>query len=241
MKKRILAVLLSLTLAGALAACGGSKQGAETATVAADESISDLSMASEPTADATGSTVTSAADTAADSAKAAETTPQAEGTDAARTDVITPIPAQEVTDGTVPGEPVADTAATDGAVATEPAGEQSKSQTMIVTADINVREEPDFEGDILGGFEEGDTVTVTGSEGEWYIVDYKGETGYIYHKYTKAADSSSSAQSSEDSSSSKYGKLIDGDGDPVDLRYYDGSYEIYDENGNEVIIEGVND
>ena len=121
---------------------------------------------------------------------------------------------------------------------------------MITTADINVREEADFEGDILGGYDEGDEITVIGAEGEWYIVEYDGEKGYVYSKYLKSADaptgsstgsSDSTSESNEDSEYSKYGKLVDGDGDPVNLQYYDGSYEIYDEDGNQVFIEGVND
>ena len=119
---------------------------------------------------------------------------------------------------------------------------------MVTTADINVREEADFEGDILGGYDEGDEITVVGAEGEWYIVEYNGEKGYVYSKYLKSAGAStgstgSSSESSEDSDSeySKYGRLVDGDGDPVNLQYYDGSYEIYDEDGNQVFIEGVND
>lgn len=271
MKRRILAVLLSLTLAGAFVACGGSKEGAET-TAAADESISDLSMASNTAAAATESTA-DASDAAASQTQAATAGDTTSTAQTGQTDVITPIPAQEITDGTTAagtttdGTTAADGTTTSGTTAdgtaadgTTTAGTTADgtasdstiaSQTMVTTADINVREEADFEGDILGGYDEGDKITVTGAEGEWYIVDYYGEKGYVYSKYLKNADSSSgssSGSSSESSGSSdknsdysKYGKLIDGDGDPVDLRYYDGSYEIYDEDGNEVIIEGVND
>ena len=123
------------------------------------------------------------------------------------------------------------------------------SLPLVVSEDENTTiEEADFEGDILGGYDEGDEITVVGAEGEWYIVEYNGEKGYVYSKYLKSAGAStgstgSSSESSEDSDSeySKYGRLVDGDGDPVNLQYYDGSYEIYDEDGNQVFIEGVND
>lgn len=260
MKRRLLAVLLSLTLAGTFMACGGSKEGAETATVA-DQSISDISTAPTVTQAATDSKTTAGDATASQVTKPASTD-SSTTTESGQSDVITPIPAQEITDGTTAGGTAGTAAGTttgtaaDGTIAdgTTADGTQNttNSQKMITTADINVREEADFEGDILGGYDEGDVITVIGAEGEWYIVEYNGEKGYVYSKYLKAAgsstgsstgssDSSSESSESSDSEYSKYGRLVDGDGDPVNLQYYDGSYEIYDEDGNQVFIEGVND
>jgi hypothetical protein len=256
MKRRLLAVLLSLTLAGTFMACGGSKEGAETATVA-DQSISDISTAPTVTQAATDSKTTAGDATASQVTKPASTD-SSTTTESGQSDVITPIPAQEITDGTTAGGTAgtaagtttgtaADGTAADGTTADGTQG-TTNSQKMITTADINVREEADFEGDILGGYDEGDEITVIGAEGEWYIVEYNGEKGYVYSKYLKAAgsstgssDSSSESSESSDSEYSKYGRLVDGDGDPVNLQYYDGSYEIYDEDGNQVFIEGVND
>ena len=263
MKRRLLAVLLSLTLAGTFMACGGSKEGAETATVA-DQSISDISTAPTVTQAATDSKTTAGDATASQVTKPASTD-SSTTTESGQSDVITPIPAQEITDGTAvagttaggtAGTAAGSTTAVDGTTAdgTTAEGTQgtTNSQQMVTTADINVREEADFEGDILGGYDEGDEITVVGAEGEWYIVEYNGEKGYVYSKYLKAAgsstgsstgssDSSSESSESSDSEYSKYGRLVDGDGDPVNLQYYDGSYEIYDEDGNQVFIEGVND
>ena len=259
MKRRLLAVLLSLTLAGTFMACGGSKEGAETATVA-DQSISDISTVPTVTQAPTDSKTTAGDATASQVTKPASTD-SSTTTESGQSDVITPIPAQEITDGTAvagttaggtAGTAAGSTTADDGTTAdgTTAEGTQgtTNSQQMITTADINVREEADFEGDILGGYDEGDEITVVGAEGEWYIVEYNGEKGYVYSKYLKSAGAStgstgSSSESSEDSDSeySKYGRLVDGDGDPVNLQYYAGSYEIYDEDGNQVFIEGVND
>ncbi len=254
MKRRLLAVLLSLTLAGTFMACGGSKEGAETATVA-DQSISDISTVPTVTQAPTDSKTTAGDATASQVTKPASTD-SSTTTESGQSDVITPIPAQEITDGTAvagttaggtAGTAAGSTTAADGTTAEGTQG-TTNSQQMVTTADINVREEADFEGDILGGYDEGDEITVVGSEGEWYIVEYNGEKGYVYSKYLKSAGAStgstgSSSESSEDSDSeySKYGRLVDGDGDPVNLQYYDGSYEIYDEDGNQVFIEGVND
>lgn len=255
MKNRIITALLTITVACALAACGGSKKGAETA-IAADESISDLSMSKD------GATAESVPAAGGAVTGAATVTPTAAAGQTTGTEIITPIPAEELNeDGTVaqtgtaavngtaptgaavsPGLSAAGTAgntgtATDG---TTPAAagqtdETAYPKTMIATADINVRESADIDADVIGGYDEGDELTVTGISDEWYIVEYNGETGYINAQYVKASETSDS------DSNSKYGKLHDGDGDPVDLRYYDGSYEIYDEDGNKVIIEGVND
>ena len=259
MKRRLLAVLLSLTLAGTFMACGGSKEGAETATVA-DQSISDISTVPTVTQAPTDSKTTAGDATASQVTKPASTD-SSTTTESGQSDVITPIPAQEITDGTAvagttaggtAGTAAGSTTADDGTTADGTTGEGTQgttnSQQMVTTADIKVREEADFEGDILGGYDEGDEITVVGAEGEWYIVEYNGEKGYVYSKYLKSAGAStgstgSSSESSEDSDSeySKYGRLVDGDGDPVNLQYYDGSYEIYDEDGNQVFIEGVND
>lgn len=259
MKRQLLAVLLSLTLAGTFMACGGSKEGAETATVA-DQSISDISTVPTVTQAPTDSKTTAGDATASQVTKPASTD-SSTTTESGQSDVITPIPAQEITDGTAvagttaggtAGTAAGSTTASDGTTAdgTTAEGTQgtTNSQQMVTTADINVREEADFEGDILGGYDEGDEITVVGAEGEWYIVEYNGEKGYVYSKYLTSAGAStgstgSSSESSEDSDSeySKYGRLVDGDGDPVNLQYYDGSYEIYDEDGNQVFIEGVND
>ena len=246
MKRRLLAVLLSLTLAGTFMACGGSKEGAETATVA-DQSISDISTVPTVTQAPTDSKTTAGDATASQVTKPASTD-SSTTTESGQSDVITPIPAQEITDGTAvagttaggtAGTAAGSTTAADGTTAdgTTAEGTQgtTNSQQMVTTADINVREEADFEGDILGGYDEGDEITVVGAEGEWYIVEYNGEKGYVYSKYLKSAGASTGSTGSSSESSE------DGDGDPVNLQYYDGSYEIYDEDGNQVFIEGVND
>ena len=98
MKRRLLAVLLSLTLAGTFMACGGSKEGAETATVA-DQSISDISTAPTVTQAATDSKTTVGDATASQVTKPASTD-SSTTTESGQSDVITPIPAQEITDGT---------------------------------------------------------------------------------------------------------------------------------------------
>ena len=150
MKRRLLAVLLSLTLAGTFMACGGSKEGAETATVA-DQSISDISTVPTVTQAATDSKTTAGDATASQVTKPASTD-SSTTTESGQSDVITPIPAQEITDGTAvagttaggtAGTAAGSTTAADGTTAdgTTAEGTQgtTNSQQMVTTADINVR------------------------------------------------------------------------------------------------------
>lgn len=51
--------------------------------------------------------------------------------------------------------------------------------TMRANEDCNVRAEASSESDLIGGLYEGDEVTVLGREGDWIIVDYDGQTGYV--------------------------------------------------------------
>ena len=52
-----------------------------------------------------------------------------------------------------------------------------------VAGGVNVRTGPGTNYDRIGGFDYGQTVTVTGSSGGWYIVDFNGRTGYVSAEY----------------------------------------------------------
>ncbi len=54
---------------------------------------------------------------------------------------------------------------------------------------------------ILLTFDKGASVTVTGSEGDWYKVDYSGKSGYVYKSYVSLEGESSSSSSSVTSAS----------------------------------------
>lgn len=68
---------------------------------------------------------------------------------------------------------------------------QSEPDTVYAVDTVNVRAEADTESEKLGTLEQGTALTRTGTDGEWSIVNYNGQTGYIKTEYltTKNADS----------------------------------------------------
>ncbi|MCD8211570.1 MAG: SH3 domain-containing protein [Oscillospiraceae bacterium] len=56
---------------------------------------------------------------------------------------------------------------------------------MYTTADVNVRNEPDIDGERLGTLDQGEKVTVTGicNETGWYRITYNGSVGYVSNDY----------------------------------------------------------
>lgn len=72
---------------------------------------------------------------------------------------------------------------------------QSEPDTVYAVDTVNVRAAADTESDKLGTLEKGTALTRTGTDGEWSVVNYNGQTGYIKTEYltTKNSDSDSNA------------------------------------------------
>ena len=68
---------------------------------------------------------------------------------------------------------------------------QSEPDTVYAVDTVNVRAAADTESEKLGTLEQGTALTRTGTDGEWSVVNYNGQTGYIKTEYltTKNADS----------------------------------------------------
>lgn len=65
-------------------------------------------------------------------------------------------------------------------------GGSSGSGTMTVTASsLYVRSGPSTSSSAIGGLRKGQTVTVLGSEGAWYKIDFNGRTAYIHGDYVR--------------------------------------------------------
>ena len=64
-------------------------------------------------------------------------------------------------------------------------GETAASVTKTANDSVRVRSSADTSSDdnILGHLEVGDTVTVTGTDGDWSIVEYDGQTGYVKSEF----------------------------------------------------------
>lgn len=83
----------------------------------------------------------------------------------------------------------------------EQTDESAQTAEKLATTDrVNVRSEASTDSDKLGTVEAGTVVTRTGVEGEWSIIDYDGQTGYIKNEYL-TYDTSSEQESVDDEQS----------------------------------------
>ena len=64
--------------------------------------------------------------------------------------------------------------------------EQPITETLTATDRVNVRASADTASEKLGTVEMGQTVTRTGTEGDWSIIDFNGRKGYIKSEYLTA-------------------------------------------------------
>ena len=80
---------------------------------------------------------------------------------------------------------------------TEAAGQAAAgngtSSTMVATSDVNIRNAPGTDSDVIGVLSTGQTVTVTGESDNWYIVSVDGNTGYVSKSYMNSAPASSAS------------------------------------------------
>ena len=81
------------------------------------------------------------------------------------------------TSGTISSAPVVTTAA-----ATKPSG-----NAYITGNNVRFRSGPSMSSAILGEFFYGNSVTITGTSGEWTAISYNGQDGYVYSKYVTSA------------------------------------------------------
>ena len=93
---------------------------------------------------------------------------------------------------------------TKDSVGSNSSGSSGSSETGTINGtDVRFRSGASTSSSILGVFGKGDTVTITGTSGDWYQVSYNGTSGYVYKTYvTKGSTSSGSSESftvSEDS------------------------------------------
>ncbi len=61
--------------------------------------------------------------------------------------------------------------------------EEFPARAMLTVASVNVRTKPSLKGEVLILLEPETKVTATGRVGEWYRVDYNGETAYMFAEY----------------------------------------------------------
>ena len=66
-----------------------------------------------------------------------------------------------------------------GATGTEGAATGGAGTITVTKSDVNVRNKAGTDGDILGKAGNGSTYTLKGESGEWYEIDYNGQSGFI--------------------------------------------------------------
>lgn len=57
----------------------------------------------------------------------------------------------------------------------------TQADAVVEDEFINVRSNADITSSVLGVISKGQTITVTGVEGDWYTVTYNGQKGYVYN------------------------------------------------------------
>ena len=73
---------------------------------------------------------------------------------------------------------------------------KSEPDTVYAADTVNVRAAADTESDKLGTLEKGTALTRTGTDGEWSVVNYNGQTGYIKTEYLTTKNSDADADNS---------------------------------------------
>lgn len=73
---------------------------------------------------------------------------------------------------------------------TETAVPETESATVTILGDMNIRSGPGTNYDIIGGATAGDEFEITGKspDGEWWQIDFDGQSGWIYAPYVTAAN-----------------------------------------------------
>lgn len=73
-----------------------------------------------------------------------------------------------------------------------------QTETLATTDRVNIRTAADTSSDKLATVDAGTVVTRTGVEGDWSIIDYNGETGYIKNEYLTYDTSSTTEDADTD-------------------------------------------
>ena len=98
------------------------------------------------------------------------------------------VTAANVEDVPVVGDAQAEGTVPEDATTEEPA--TPAEPLAIAAGDLNVREGPGTEYDRIGGAYEGEEFSITGksSDGEWWQIDFEGQSGWLYAPFVTATD-----------------------------------------------------
>ena len=85
-----------------------------------------------------------------------------------------------------------------------------QAEGSVNGTNVNIRKEPSTSAEVVGKANTGDLLNVTGTSGDWYVVDYNGAKAYVYKSYVngtmlKYLDGTSAALATPASSASNPG------------------------------------
>ena len=90
---------------------------------------------------------------------------------------------------------------TGGSSGSSSSGGSSASGSASISAyGVNIRSGPSTSSSIVANVGKGTSVTVTGTEGDWYKIEYKGQSAYVHRDYVTLSGSSSSSSGSASAS-----------------------------------------
>ena len=78
------------------------------------------------------------------------------------------------------------------------AAEEMTATGKVINDKLNVRTGPSTSDDVLGQLAEGDTVDITGTDGDWYRIEYDEEVGYVASKYVEIIEGDGAAEDGDD-------------------------------------------
>lgn len=85
------------------------------------------------------------------------------------------------------------------------------AQEIVYTTDkVNVRAAANTDAERIGSLEQGTRIARTGTEGEWSIVDYGGQTGYIKSEYLTTEEPEASTANADTANENTGGSLPEG-------------------------------
>lgn len=119
-----------------------------------------------------------------------------------------PAESTEVAEGTEAEEPTTEAAEDQEETPETPVEEEVTTETVYATDKVNVRSAASTDSSRLGSVQKGASVTRTGTEGEWSIIDYNGQTGYIKSEFLTTEAPGGAAGEENDSTSIEEGTKI---------------------------------
>ena len=108
----------------------------------------------------------------------------------------------------VSGESSASNAGNNANSSSGEASSNKSGKVVNVHSSLNVRNGASTSSRIIGSLSNGSNVTIVGESGYWYKIKYGNTTGYVSKDYVQALGESNNGNSSQETTSSKSGKVV---------------------------------